>query len=232
MTAFSHAATDDRLPLPHILDLPLEVKADKEGLFEGYASVFDIVDRDGDRVARGAFAESLVARLPPFLWQHSPKEPIGRFDMVKEDHKGLYVRGRLAMQGRGAEAHALLKMGALDGLSIGFIAREARRDTDTGVRTILRADLVEISLVTFPSNSLARVEAVKAAHSAARLTEPPGDIRSFERFLRRAGGFSRSRARAISAIGFVAGNTDHAGPELERLAAEIERRRSIISALA
>lgn len=121
--------------------MPLELKAGgSEGTFEGYGAIFGNVDRDGDTVARGAFAESLKARLPMLLWQHDTKAPIGRFDEVREDERGLYVRGRLSMSGRGAEAYELLRMGALDGLSIGFVTREATRDSATGTRTILKAD--------------------------------------------------------------------------------------------
>jgi len=200
--------------LPTTVDVPLEVKADSDGRFEGYASVYGVVDRDGDRIVRGAFDASIKQHMPALLWQHSPKDPIGRLDVVREDTKGLFVRGRLAMEGRGAEAYALLKMGALDGLSIGFVTKEASRDAATGVRTITRADLAEISLVTFPANSLARIEAVKAAHAlpvtdtgagidAAIRSAPPADVRAFEHFLRDQGGFSRAQAKAIIAKGWT-----------------------------
>ena len=191
----------DSIALGHdIIDLPLEVKADGEpGSFEGYGAIFGNTDRDGDVVARGAFADSLKARLPALLWQHNAKEPIGRFDEVREDDKGLYVKGRLSMSGRGREAYELLKMGALDGLSIGFVTREANREAKSGVRTITRAELMEVSLVTFPANELARVQNVKSEHRQA--IEPIEDIRSFERMLR-DNGFSRSRAKAITAKGF------------------------------
>ena len=85
-------------------------------------------------------------------------------------------------------------MGAMDGLSIGFVTQEASRDAATGTRTIHKADLMEISLVTFPANEMARIDSVKAADDIS-------DERSFERFLR-ASGFSRSRAKTITAKGF------------------------------
>ena len=180
----------------HTLDAQLELKTTGDGgYFEGYAAVFGNVDRDGDVVMKGAFQQSLKIRTPVLLWQHSAKDPIGRFDVVREDDKGLFVRGRLTMTGRGLEAYELMKMGALTGLSIGFVTREARRDPVTGVRTITRADLMEVSLVTFPANELARVETVKAD---AITTE-----RQFEVFLR-DNGFSRRRAKVITAQGFKA----------------------------
>ncbi|WP_417464582.1 HK97 family phage prohead protease [Kordiimonas sp.] len=142
----NHHASDAR----GIALLPLEVKTGPKigddtapgeaGTFEGYGAIFGNVDRDGDVVEPGAFAESLKARMPVLLWQHDTKAPIGRFDEVREDEKGLYVKGRLSMQGRGAEAYELLRMGALDGLSIGFITREATRDAATGTRRISKAD--------------------------------------------------------------------------------------------
>ncbi len=184
-----------------IIDLPLEVKADgAPGSFEGYGAVFGNTDRDGDVVEKGAFGESLKVRMPALLWQHNAKEPIGRFDLVKEDKKGLFVKGRLSMSGKGKEAYDLLKLGALNGLSIGFVTKEALRNRATGTRTIKRAELMEVSLVTFPANELARVNTVKASGSmlSADGIETPRD---FERLLREHG-FSRSRAKAITAKGF------------------------------
>lgn len=180
----------------HVLDLPLDVKAEGEpGVFEGYGAIFGNLDRDGDIVAKGAFAASLQGRVPALLWQHNAKEPIGKFDEVREDEKGLYVRGRLSLQGRGGEAYELLKMGALDGLSIGFITKEASKDALTGARTIKRAELMEISLVTFPANELARVSAVKAQGSVPETKE------AFIRMLTDHG-MTADRATTIARGGF------------------------------
>lgn len=190
-----------------VMNLPLEVKADgTPGTFEGYGAVFGNTDRDGDVVERGAFAASLQDRMPALLWQHNAKEPIGRFDVVREDERGLYVKGRLSMTGRGAEAYDLLKLGALNGLSIGFVTKEALRNRATGTRTIKRAELMEVSLVTFPANELARVSTVKHFQTIKgdAMIHPVDDIetpRDFERLLRDAG-FSRTRAKAITAKGF------------------------------
>jgi|GEM_PF-2010246 len=196
-----------------VTSVPLELKAagdagGENGTFEGYGAIFGNLDRDGDVVSRGAFSESLKGRMPALLWQHNAKEPIGRFDVVREDKKGLYVKGRLSMEGRGREAYELLKMGALDGLSIGFVTREASRNAATGTRTITKADLMEISLVTFPANELARVTGVKSTDYQD--LETPRD---FERMLR-AHGFSRSRAKAITAKGF-GGSRLYGGKELD-----------------
>ncbi|WP_374764274.1 HK97 family phage prohead protease [Yunchengibacter salinarum] len=187
------------------LALSLETRARDDGArcFEGYGAVFDRQDRDGDIIRPGAFSHSLKTGLPKLLWQHNMRDPIGRFDRVAEDAHGLGVQGRLARSGRGAEAWDLLCMGALDGLSVGFITREAERDSETGARCIIRADLMEISLVTFPANDLARVAALKAAHMAPPADGAdavPTDPRGLERILRQAG-FSRRQARAVTAKG-------------------------------
>jgi len=209
------------------LCLPLEIKAEDgdtaPGSFEGYGSVFGNRDRDGDIVAPGAFTDSLKSRLPALLWQHDQKAPIGTFDEVREDARGLYVKGRLAMSGRGKEAYDLLKMGALNGLSIGFVSKEASRDPATGVRNIHKADLMEVSLVTFPANELARVADVKSGFDMDDGTI--NGARSFERLLRN-NGFSRSRAKAITAKGFKAadfGADDSA--EIAELVAELKARQ-------
>ena len=128
---------------------------EEDGRIEGYASLFGVADQGGDIVARGAFADSLKAlfaagRNVKLLWQHDPAEPIGVWDSVVEDDRGLKVRGRLLPQvRRGAEALALLSAGAVDGLSIGYRAIKSARAPEGG-RILQEIDLWEVSLVTFP----------------------------------------------------------------------------------
>ena len=207
-----------------IIDLPLEVKAGGlPGEFEGYGAVFGNTDRDGDVVAKGAFADSPKERLPALLWQHNAKEPIGRFDVVREDERGLFVKGRLAQSGRGAEAYELLKMGALNGLSIGFVTKEAMRNSAAGTRTIKRADLMEVSLVTFPANELARVQTVKQS-GVQSLADQIKTQQSFETMLC-DNGFSPRRAKGIATKGFK--SADNAQDrEIQELLVQLSERKS------
>ena len=139
----------------------------EEGVFSGYAAVFERVDQGRDVIARGAFARSLRERSVgsvKLLWQHDPKTPIGRVELLREDDHGLFMRGRLSIDAaRGRDAHALLKMGALDGLSIGYRVRQAEADKMRSIRRLIDIDLWEVSVVTFPMQSAARVRAVKSA---------------------------------------------------------------------
>ncbi|GGH13870.1 primosomal replication protein N [Alsobacter metallidurans] len=147
---------DGRLPLA-----PLSAA----GVFEGYASLFGVVDLGRDMVLPGAFSESLARRGVSgvrLLWQHDPAEPIGAWTVLREDARGLFARGRLNMGvARARELVALMRQGAVDGLSIGFKVGGARTDARSGVRRIAKLDLWEISLVTFPLLPQARVTAVK-----------------------------------------------------------------------
>jgi HK97 family phage prohead protease len=136
-----------------------------EGLvIEGYASLFGAEDRGGDVVEAGAYAASLKAlgasgRRVRMLWQHDPAEPIGVWDEIREDGRGLYVKGRLlADVGRAREAAALLEAGAIEGLSIGYRTLRATKD-DRGRRRLHELELWEVSLVTFPMLPDARVGA-------------------------------------------------------------------------
>lgn len=136
-----------------------------DGTFSGYASLFGEVDLGRDAIEPGAFAASLVKRGAGgvrMLFQHDPAEVIGRWTVLREDERGLYVEGKLATDvERAREVLALMKAGALDGLSIGFRAVKTRADRKAGVRRILEADLWEISVVTFPMLPTARVSNVK-----------------------------------------------------------------------
>ena len=138
----------------------------------GYASLFGAGDAGGDVVAEGAFVASL-ARLAArggrvrMLWQHDPREPIGVWDEVREDKRGLRVRGRLLEAvARGREAAALVAAGAIEGLSIGYRVKRAHRDAE-GRRVLDEIELWEVSLVTFPMLSAARVAAKEDAGAAA-----------------------------------------------------------------
>lgn len=143
----------------------------RDGVFEGYASLFRIPDLGKDVVEPGAFRESLSRRGPSgvkLLWQHDPAEPIGRWLSLTEDSRGLFVRGRLSFAvTRAREIHALMLDGALDGLSIGFRPEKARTEPRTGLRRLERVDLWEVSVVTFPMLPQARIAAVKRAQPAA-----------------------------------------------------------------
>ncbi len=138
---------------------------DQDGVFEGYASLFNVADLGRDIVMPGAFQASLARRGAAgirMLWQHDPAEPIGRWLHVAEDQRGLSVRGRLNLAvERAREIHALMREGAVDGLSIGF--RVVRARPERGTRRLEALDLWEISLVTFPMLPGARVSAVKGA---------------------------------------------------------------------
>ena len=170
-----------------------EVKSDAKGVFTGYGSIFGNEDQGNDIVQKGAFTKSLNERPASkvkMLFQHKTDEPIGVFTEIYEDQKGLFVKGQLAMgTQKGRETYELLKMGALDGMSIGFKAdpqKQGYNENKRGVRTLKEVDLMEISLVTFPMNEQAMVQSVKGNSKS---------IRDWEKILREAGGLSRTEAK-------------------------------------
>jgi len=121
----------------------------------GYAAVFDVPDRGRDVVRKGAFAG---AGAVPLLWQHDAGRPVGVVERVEEDGRGLRISARLADGSEGArEAASLLRAGALSGLSFGYRVRKSRADRARGFRELLAVELIEVSLVTFPMQPLARV---------------------------------------------------------------------------
>jgi HK97 family phage prohead protease len=176
------------------------VGAPDERAFEGYGSVFGVLDSYADIVAKGAFKRTLKeakakGRMPALLWQHDPRIPVGVYEEMREDDTGLYVKGQLADTQQGNDAYTLLKMGALSGLSIGFRTLKSKIDEESGIRTLTEVELWEVSLVTFPANDAARVAVVKADG------ELPTE-REFETWLRREAGFTENQAKTIIAKGF------------------------------
>jgi uncharacterized protein len=169
--------------MDHII-IPFEVKTGTtDGIITGYGSVFGNIDSYGDVVAEGAFKKTLeesksgAKSWPAMLLQHGDetadgKMPIGIWTKMEEDSNGLRLQGKLANTKRGRDAYALLKMKprpALDGLSIGYRCTdyELHEAGSPARRTIKAVDLVEVSLVTFPANTRARVTGVKSALEAA-----------------------------------------------------------------
>src|SRR3989337_59790 len=145
----------------NVLDFQAEFKAVSEdgkvGVFEGYGSIFGNKDSYNDIVAAGSFKESLEKNgLPAMLWQHNPDVVIGKYIEAREDQAGLFMRGEINLEvQQGREAYALLKQGALKGMSIGFITLEDEYDRESQVRTIKKVSLMEVSIVTFPANKRA-----------------------------------------------------------------------------
>lgn len=146
--------------------------AAENGTFSGYATLFGRVDLGKDRIEKGAFRQSLARRRAGavrMLFQHDPGTPIGVWQAIVEDARGLFVKGRIiADTARGAEILSLMRAGALDGLSIGFRTQKSHTDRRSGIRSIQRADLWEISIVTFPLLPAARVTDVKSSHLKKR----------------------------------------------------------------
>lgn len=168
----------------------IEWKADAEtGVIEGYGAVFGNVDSYGDIILPGAFASvGNNGRKVKMLWQHDPSQPIGVWEEVREDVKGLWVKGRILSNiERGRDAIALMQAGAIDGLSIGYRTKDS--EWKDGNRYLKEVELWETSIVTFPANEM--------AGASLKSIETERDL---ERVLIDCG-LSRKAAKAIAAHG-------------------------------
>jgi len=185
---------------------PFELKTVSDaGAFEGYGAVFNNIDDGGDIIQQGAFTKSLAEwkgkkALPPVLWYHNPAEPIGAFDKLNEDQKGLHVSGQLWIDSPATDAavkaYRGLKAGNVTGLSIGFKTSAADYNQD-GNRLLKEVDLFEVSIIPFPMNDSARVLTVKAAYERGEVPQ----IKLLETALRDAG-LSRKEAKSVLASGY------------------------------
>ncbi len=206
-------------------------RVEPDGAFSGYASLFGVEDMGRDIVLPGAFRDSLAARGArgiKMLLQHKPEEPIGVWEELREDARGLFARGRLMLEvARARETLSLMRAGALDGLSIGFRAIVGHRDTKTGIRRLAKVDLWEISIVTFPLLPQARVAHVKARPFTRRTPTE----REFERWLTQDAGLTRSQARAVIRHGHKGLTTQDAaaGHPRDRLIAQISEATRLLS---
>lgn len=197
-----------------VKDFAFKVKAAGDaGEIEGYASVFGVRDSYNEVVLPGAFADSLARHTregtyPLMLWQHNPDEPIGVWNELSDDGKGLFAKGKL-LQGvrRADEALIMLKAGAIQGMSIGYREVDVEPATNGDPRKLVKLDLLEASIVSFPANRRARVDAVKSEGRlsefarALRDGEPPS-IKEFEDVLREAG-IPKTMAVQIASVGYA-----------------------------
>lgn len=180
-----------------------------KGTFSGYGAVFDNEDFGGDVILKGAFKDTLAEwkakkKLPKMLWQHGYDDnslPVGIWNSMEEDDKGLAVEGRLiALEtDRGKLIHEGMQTGAIDAMSITYVATDVVYGSKEGEpwRTIRKLDLFEVGPVLFGMNDSALIDEAKAA-------EKIKTIRDFESFLRDEGGFSIAAAKAIASGGFKA----------------------------
>lgn len=225
-----------------LIDLVIEQKdgaPEGEMRFKGYGAVFGNIDSYGDVIEEGAFSKTLKearksGTYPAMLLQHggwgmSAQDlmPVGVWDTLEEDQKGLASEGVLAPIQRGVEAYTLMKMKprpAITGLSIGYIPRKFTMGTkpDEPRRKLHEVELVEISLVTFPANGKARISSVKSASDFSE--------REFEQLMQDAG-LSRKEARIVMSHGFrhLKAMQDAGSDELKNLVASIERNTSILT---
>jgi HK97 family phage prohead protease len=205
------------------------------GVFSGYGAIFGNIDSHKDVIEPGAFKASLTewsnrGRMPAMKLMHgfpfsSDDLPIGKWLEMKEDNRGLFVKGKLSGldTDHGRRIHGLMKDGVLDGLSIGYKVTDVAMPMPGGQerRRIKSVNLFEVSVVDDPSNDRARIKAVK--HSAEIKT-----IREFEDFLRDVGGFSHTAARSIASAGFKSAESEPRDEVDEALAAFAQKIRASI----
>jgi HK97 family phage prohead protease len=131
--------------------------------FEGYASTFGNLDRGDDIVMPGAFLKSITEMQPKLLWQHDHAEPIGVFEEIKEDAKGLFVRGKLPKKDTFVDGRVIpqIGIGSINSMSIGYWTVKSEYDTETDIRKLVEVKLYEISLVSIPMNPEAMITAFK-----------------------------------------------------------------------
>jgi len=165
-----------------------EVSVTDGTVISGYASLFGVADQGGDVVLPGAYGAAL-GRLAAkggsvkMLWQHDAAQPIGVWDEIREDERGLWVKGRLLPEiERAREAAALIGAGAIDGLSIGYRTIAAEKNAK-GQRLLAELELWEVSVVTFPMLNEARVGAKGETPEAADLRDLAAALNDAARML-------------------------------------------------
>lgn len=211
------------------LDFRIETKEITElGQFTAYASVFGNADWYGDVVEKGAFLKSIRNHkkndtMPALLWQHDTDDVCGKILEAKEDDYGLLITGQFNLDSDcGKNTYATVKAGDVKTLSIGFNTikweyMDAKKPFDG--RRLFELELWECSIVTFPANMAAKIQAVKGQRPT---------IREFESILMREG-FTRKDAQIISTKGFKALSAEEPEPEAMRDAGQGDDNEGVLT---
>jgi len=170
---------------------------------EGYAAVFGNLDLGADVIHPGAFAKTLAERgnKIKFLWQHDTAEPLGKVLELREDERGLFFKAVISDTARGRDALALLRDGAIGGMSIGYdaiVADFTKMPDGLVVRHLRELRLWEISLVSMPMNEEAGVTALKE-HAPETAPEPDPEPESAPQTLETIVLELRARVEALEA---------------------------------
>lgn len=212
----------------------LSKQVNEEGEFEGFASTFGNIDFGNDVVEKGAFKEDLLdwemkGQLPLMAWQHDIFTLVGDFLTMREDEKGLFVKGKIWLGTKAIDAskmaHNLLTGTGPKGMSIGYSVLDSTDEVIDGerVRLLKKLKLWEVSIVPFGMNDQAVVTSAKS------LLDDEGkikDIRSFEKALR-DGGLSTKEAKTLISGGYSALNRDDGMDELEAALDKFNKTHSI-----
>ena len=208
----------------HVCVKSLFTPLEEEGVIEGYASVFGGVDSYGDTIEPTAFDNVIKSGQKPLMfYQHDRWSiPIGVWEELRVDEKGLYVKGRLNLELEEArEVYSALKFGSLNGLSIGFRMHDRDYEYDDNdichIKNI--AELLEISIVNFPADKEARISNVKSED-----IDGLNDIRDCEHYLRDLGSSKKTAQKLISVVKSAkSAVSDSQKSEDVKKAAELER---------
>ena len=213
-----------------------EIETDEAGTIEGYASVYYGTDSYGDTVVKGAFDDCVNAEKPKMFFNHDRYSvPIGKWEEVTADDKGLYVKGKLNLEvSQAKDVYSAVKAGDIDGFSVcmmidpaHYTLKDANDQWGGGFIEHVEA-LPEISVVTFPADKAARIEKVKSVDFSKF-----ANLSDFEHLLRDAG-FSKSVATGFisrfKAVALAQGDPDAAAKAEtndEELSAILARIRAI-----
>ena len=157
----------------------IESANDESGEFSGYAAVFGNEDEGHDIIQKGAFAKTIAEDFDriKILSQHESYDlPIGKPLELREDEKGLYIKGKISNTSKGRDILTLMRDGVLNELSIGYDAVAVEFDGKTGIRYLKEIKLWEVSIVTWAMNDQAKIDDVKSLAEELSLEAKSGKL--------------------------------------------------------
>jgi HK97 family phage prohead protease len=166
------------------LNEPVSLRADATtpATLSGYAALFNtetvIAGFFREQIAPGAFSQAVKDDDVRALFNHDPNYVLGRTTnktlTLREDRRGLFYDVELPDTQAANDVRTLVKRGDVTGSSFGFTVTEDRWDESEmkkgklPLRTILSAELYDVSPVTYPAYPTTSVSARSRAEALRR----------------------------------------------------------------
>lgn len=143
-------------------NVTIEIKSKADMRFACYTNVKGNIDHAQDMTMEGAYKDSIdywgsVGSMPKMFWNHNSwLPPVGAWEVMREDDKGLYKEGYMLDTDRGIEIFKAMSVkGGVNSFSVGYYVIDEQWNGK--FNELRKLHIIESSPVNFPCNEQAQL---------------------------------------------------------------------------